>query len=342
MATTSITYGFNDPLYLHPSDSPGAPIVCDPLTGAENYGVWSRAMLLALTAKNKVGFIDGSCVRPSDRSPSLHQWERCNAIVLSWIMSSVSKEIFAGIVYCTDASKVWADLKERFNKVSESRIYSIQREIVCLKQGSSPISIYFSKLKQLWDEYASLVTLPSCACATTRAYVEHEQTQCLIQFLMSLNDSYSSIRSQILMMSQLPSVSQAFAIVSQEEAHRTTLTNQSMMEVPTAMFYSSSDKKSDLPRCENCNIVGHTKEVCYKLVGYPSGHKLHRKFPQEKFSKNHMKNHQQLSTHNTSQEHTQAPASVPSFTPTQYEQIIKLLELAPGPTEPAANFAGAA
>ncbi|KZV32332.1 hypothetical protein F511_22589 [Dorcoceras hygrometricum] len=64
MATNSVTYGFNDPLYLHPSDSPGAPIVCDPLTGAENYGVWSRAMLLALTAKNKVGFIDGSCARP--------------------------------------------------------------------------------------------------------------------------------------------------------------------------------------------------------------------------------------------------------------------------------------
>ncbi|KZV48553.1 hypothetical protein F511_35340 [Dorcoceras hygrometricum] len=233
-------------------------------------------MLLALTAKNKIGFIDGSCVKPFDRSPNLHQWERCNAIVLSWIMSSVSKEIFAGIVYCTDASKVWADLKERFNKVSRSRIYSIQREIVCLKQGTSPVSVYFSKLKQLWDEYASLVTLPlcACACATARAYVTHEKTQCLIQFLMGLNDSYGSIRSQILMMSTLPSVSQAFAIVSQEESHRMALKNQSMMEVSTTAFYSSSEKrKSDLPRCENCNISGHTKDVCYKLVGYPPGHK---------------------------------------------------------------------
>ncbi|KZV21171.1 hypothetical protein F511_24735 [Dorcoceras hygrometricum] len=236
MATSNITYGFNDPLYLHPSDSPGAPIVCDPLTGAENYGVWSRAMLLALR--------------------------------------------FIGYTH-----------------------------IVCR--------------------------------ATARAYVEHEQTQCLIQVLMGLNDSYGSIRSQILMMSQLPSVSQAFAIVSQEEAHRTALNNQSMMEVPTAVFYSSSVKKSDHPRCENCNIVGHTKETCYKLVGYPPGHKLHRKFPQGKSSKNQMKNHQQLSAHNTSQEYTQAPASAPSFTPAQYEQIIKLLELAPSSDKPAANFAGA-
>ncbi|KZV22158.1 hypothetical protein F511_33788 [Dorcoceras hygrometricum] len=228
------------------------------------------------TAKSKIGFIDGSYARPPDRSPNLHQLERCNAIVLSWIMSSVSKEIFAGIVYCIVASKVWADLKERFNKVSGSRIYSIQREIVCLKQEASPISLYYSKLKQLWDEYASLVTLPSCSCATARAYVDHEQTQRLIQFLMGLNESYNGIRRQVLMMSSLSSVSQAFAIVSQEESHRMALSNQPLIEVPTTAFYSTSAKNSKLPRCENCNITWHTKDVCYKLVGYPPGHRLHK------------------------------------------------------------------
>ncbi|KZV51144.1 hypothetical protein F511_06208, partial [Dorcoceras hygrometricum] len=70
-------------------------------------------------------------------------------------------------------------------------------------------------------------TLPSCACARSRAYLDHEQNRCLIQFVMGLNDSCGSIRSQILMMSNLPSVSQAFVIVSQEESHRMALFNQS-------------------------------------------------------------------------------------------------------------------
>ncbi|KZV38261.1 5'-nucleotidase domain-containing protein 4, partial [Dorcoceras hygrometricum] len=43
-------------------------------------------------------------------SPSLHQRERCNAVVLSWILSSV-KEIYSVLVYSTDASSVWADLR---------------------------------------------------------------------------------------------------------------------------------------------------------------------------------------------------------------------------------------
>ncbi|GAV90097.1 UBN2_3 domain-containing protein, partial [Cephalotus follicularis] len=161
--------------YLHPSDTLGANLVNEHLLGTENYDVWSRAMLIALTAKNKLGFIDGSCQQPEDDSPNLHQWERCNAIVLSWIMNTVSKEIF---------------------------------------------KCYYYKLRQLWDEYDSLVTLPSCGCDTSKAYVEHDQQQKLLQFLMGLNDSYGNIRSQILLLSPLPTIGQAFSLISQEESHR--------------------------------------------------------------------------------------------------------------------------
>lgn len=113
MATNSSNISFNDPLYLHPSDTPGVSLVLDPLIGTENYGVRSLAMLLALQAKNKLSFINGSSCRPAENHPTLHQWERCNAIVLSLITSSVSKDIFSGFIYCTDASSVWIDVKER-------------------------------------------------------------------------------------------------------------------------------------------------------------------------------------------------------------------------------------
>lgn len=67
------------------------------------------------------------------------QWKRCNAIVLSWIMNAVSKEIFSGIVYSTDAAVVWSDLRERFDKVNGSRIFTLHREIGCHVQGNNSI-----------------------------------------------------------------------------------------------------------------------------------------------------------------------------------------------------------
>lgn len=56
-----------DPLYLHHSDQPVAILVTQQLN-EENYPTWSRAMIMALSAKNKEGFIDGTIKRPRGTS----------------------------------------------------------------------------------------------------------------------------------------------------------------------------------------------------------------------------------------------------------------------------------
>ncbi|XP_073019436.1 uncharacterized protein [Primulina eburnea] len=218
----AVNIGFNDPLYIHPSDTPGMSLITHHLIGTDNYGIWSRAMLIALRAKNKTGFIDGTCQRPAFDHPTLHQWERCNALVLSWIMNSVSKEIFGGIVYAVDTSSVWTDLKEQYDKINGSRIFSLHRDIGRLTQAGNTISSYYCNLKQLWDEYSSLVVLPSCECATARQYIAHDQQQKLLQFLMGLNESYTPLRSQILMMRPLPSVEASLLPTTDVAADKTT------------------------------------------------------------------------------------------------------------------------
>src|SRR5438045_7630327 len=53
----------SDPLYLHHSDQPGLVLVSQTLT-EENYSTWSHSMTMALTVKNKHGFVDGSVKQP--------------------------------------------------------------------------------------------------------------------------------------------------------------------------------------------------------------------------------------------------------------------------------------
>lgn len=48
-------------------------------------------------------------------------------------------EIFGGIMHLTDASIVWSDLKEQFDKISGWGIFSIHRDIGRLYTGSSTI-----------------------------------------------------------------------------------------------------------------------------------------------------------------------------------------------------------
>ncbi|GJT42670.1 ribonuclease H-like domain-containing protein [Tanacetum coccineum] len=84
----------SDPLHLHPSDTTGLTVVSIKLKGTESYQVWSCVMLLALEGKIKIGFIDGSCKRSNTDEVLSKQWDRVNAIVLGWILNSISEELF--------------------------------------------------------------------------------------------------------------------------------------------------------------------------------------------------------------------------------------------------------
>lgn len=82
------------------------------------------------------------------------------------------------------------DLNERFDKVDGSRIFYLHKEITTLSQGMSSISIYYSRLKELWMEFHSLLLVPGCACTGSQDYAVHFEYQRLMQFLLGLNESY--------------------------------------------------------------------------------------------------------------------------------------------------------
>jgi hypothetical protein len=88
----------SSPYYLHSSDNSSLILVPEPLT-SDNFHFWFRSMNMALTIKNKLGFVDGS-IREHEVNPrsSLHaHWNRCNMI--TWILNYVSKQIHASVLY---------------------------------------------------------------------------------------------------------------------------------------------------------------------------------------------------------------------------------------------------
>ncbi|KAI4332154.1 hypothetical protein L6164_017085 [Bauhinia variegata] len=71
---------FNHPLFLHHSDQPGVVLVSQPLM-EDNYTTWAQSMDMALTIKNKKGFIDGTLKRPMYNANEQNQWDRCNTLI---------------------------------------------------------------------------------------------------------------------------------------------------------------------------------------------------------------------------------------------------------------------
>lgn len=60
----------SSPFYLQYSQSLGTTLVSKLLIG-ENYVSWSRAMIITLSAKNKLDFVDGSITKLEGRDANL-------------------------------------------------------------------------------------------------------------------------------------------------------------------------------------------------------------------------------------------------------------------------------
>ncbi|GKD44808.1 ribonuclease H-like domain-containing protein, partial [Tanacetum coccineum] len=258
-----------NPLHLQNSDFNSATIISVKLTGTENYRVWAAAMKLAISTRNKTGFLDGTCLKSAyDSSASLsNQWDRCNSIVLSWLLNSVSEDLFLGQIFSDNAFDVWAELKGTYD--NGSIILSLLQKIHNFKQ----------------DDVS-----------------KHYQLMRLMQLLLGLNDVYQPIRSSLLSRETLPDVKKAFAIISREESHRGIASSSGFVPKPQISNFVSrtnlsnnnnnGNKRFDNKRgnnsgnntfntntnnrgpnlnstCKNYGKVDHTIERCFDIIGYP-------------------------------------------------------------------------
>ena len=154
------------PYFLHHTDNPGITLVLQPLTG-DNYSSWRRAMLIALSFKNKLGFVDGSLPKldMSDTSP-FNAWIRNNNVVISWILNSISKEICTSVIFSDSATDIWIDLKDRFQQSNGPIIFELRRALLNLHQDQNSVSLYFTKLQTLWEELTNYRRVCTCGKGT--------------------------------------------------------------------------------------------------------------------------------------------------------------------------------
>ncbi|GJV86892.1 hypothetical protein Tco_1530830 [Tanacetum coccineum] len=256
-------------LHLHPNDSTTLTIVSIKLKGTENYNVWPCAMLLALEGRNKIGFIDNTCIRSYTDEVLGREWDMVNVVVMGWILNSISEELFLDQIFSKRAFEVWNELKETFDRLDGSVTFNLHHKINSLTQNGSSVVEYFNKLCTMWKQFDALIQLPRCTCHAAEDFKKHNQLMKLMQFLMRLDDSYMQLRSNILSRDPLPDVKGAYVLISSEESHR-------------AITFGNTSRPNNVPRpnnngnrrtvggptlvCEHCDFNGHTIDRCFKLI----------------------------------------------------------------------------
>lgn len=87
----------------------------------------------------------------------------------------------------------------------------------------SRIFIHRSILHQsqaLWEELGECRPVHSCIYGGVQPLVDLMQKEYVFTFLMGLNQSYSQIRGQILILDPMPEVNRVFSLILQDEQQR--------------------------------------------------------------------------------------------------------------------------
>ncbi|KAJ0568794.1 putative RNA-directed DNA polymerase [Helianthus annuus] len=288
-ATSDAVADHTSPYYLHPSDYPRQLHVNETLNDS-NYLDWVSEMETFLFAKNKIGFVDGTLRKPEKTHPKHMPWLRCDAMIRGWLTTAMEKEIRVSVKYANSAEEIWKDLQERFGKENAPRAYELKQLLMMTKQDSSSVSAYYTKLRTIWDEISAVFSIPRCSCAgctcgASKKITDSKDKERLYEFLLGFDNEYSTIRTQILAMKPIPSLGEAYHLVSEDEQQKVVSMGKKT-NTDTAAFQAfmkkngaagnrntakSNKKAADekIEHCVLCDKDGHSRDGCFRVIGYP-------------------------------------------------------------------------
>ncbi|XP_016581996.1 uncharacterized protein LOC107879477 [Capsicum annuum] len=126
------------------------------------------------------------------------------------------------------------------------QIFELHKELAHISQGPLDIASYFNKIKQLWDDLASLSANTNTAC-TCGVIKKSNDEQKVFQFLMGLNDIYIQVRNNILMMKPLPSIRTVYSFLLTNEKQR-VVSSGSQFSTQSASFQDGVSRHSVFPK----------------------------------------------------------------------------------------------
>ncbi|KAK3007596.1 hypothetical protein RJ639_014606 [Escallonia herrerae] len=185
-----------------------------------NYVAWEQSDILTLKSHNKLAFIDIRITKPEPKLKDFLAWNIVNSTLCSWIGNSLDAPIRATVSRLNEAKLIWDSWKTRYSIPNRPRIYKLWFDVSMTTQEGASVMTYYTKLLGMWDGLLTLSPLESCGCPKGNEKMNRYQDLQTYQFLMGLDDKYTTLRTQIINMDTFPNIDRVYPMVMQEESHR--------------------------------------------------------------------------------------------------------------------------
>ncbi|MFV0960722.1 hypothetical protein QML37_30530, partial [Klebsiella pneumoniae] len=188
-----------------------SPITLD----GTNYLIWSRSVTRFLNAKSKLDLVNGSSQPPPLDDPSYKEWLSNNDVVASWLINSMDSKIASNFTFLESAEEIWNAAKDLYGEqFNIARMFQLSQMKGSFKKGNLAISEYIGQFKSVWDELDLFNPLTMDLVIAKR---QREQER-IFELLAGLPHDFETLRGQILMSNELPSLTSVLSTLMREES----------------------------------------------------------------------------------------------------------------------------
>ncbi|XP_078169212.1 uncharacterized protein LOC144563603 [Carex rostrata] len=206
-----------------------------------NYHVWARQVIFSLSGREKSEHIDPENKAPKQSNPptepekrALARWKVSDHTVITWLLATMEPKVSELLSFKDTALEIWQRAEQLYgHRKNYSHIYQIQRDYQQAKQQQGqPTMELYGYLQKKKDELR-VYRPPTTDLAEIQRREEQDD---IFQFLASLDSTYEAVRSQILLLAELPTSDEVAAMVDREETRRAVMVVQSPEKTETKAF----------------------------------------------------------------------------------------------------------
>ncbi|XP_071687473.1 uncharacterized protein [Rutidosis leptorrhynchoides] len=259
-----------------------------------NYSLWSRMIKVAIGGKSEA-LLNHLTEDPPETNNQ--KWNQEDLVVFSWIIQNIEPQIASNLTQFTTAKTLWNALITTYSSGKDKlQTFDLHVKANNIRQEGKSTEELWLKLQGIWGEIEIRDPNPMEHPNDIVKYNNIRSEQKLFQFLNALDYKHDNIKRELLRIDPLPTVEGAYAAIRKENAHQYIFNNKTdvltQSGIATGLVapaskskdfdshgllsrnqrrsdYTSSSRDKDNLECTKCGMKRHTREQCFKVIGYP-------------------------------------------------------------------------
>ena len=117
-----------------------APFPTGVILDDTNFPLWSQLMEMRIGARNKLGFLTGTSVKPTANEKAIETWMTDNNRVKSWLIDSMTPTLMRRFIRLKTAAEIWSAVSKTFyDGTDETQLFELNRKSFNTRQNGRPL-----------------------------------------------------------------------------------------------------------------------------------------------------------------------------------------------------------